>query len=267
MTQFASPVLHSLLDTDAYKLHMQQAVFHHYYDVHVAAEFRCRGDDLLGIYADAIREQIQAMQHLRLQDDEYQWLSALPFFKADYLNWLREFRFNPEQVTVSNDNGKLDIRLSGPWREVILWEVPLLAVISEMVHRYRSPQADVAQALDTLESKLVDFSALTAGLDMSRFHLMDFGTRRRFSREVQETIVKRLQQESWFVGTSNYDLARRLSLTPMGTQAHEWFQAHQQISPDLSQQPASCTCCLAGRVSRPTWHCINRLHHYGCFPA
>ena len=111
------------------------------YDVHVAAEFRCRGDDLLGIYADAIREQVQAMQHLRLQDDEYQWLSALPFFKADYLNWLREFRFNPEQVTVSNDNGKLDIRLSGPWREVILWEVPLLAVISEMVHRYRSPQA------------------------------------------------------------------------------------------------------------------------------
>jgi nicotinate phosphoribosyltransferase len=60
---------------------------------------------------------------------------------------------------------------------------------------------------------------------------MDFGTRRRFSREVQQAIVKRLQQEPWFVGTSNYDLARRLSLTPMGTQAHEWFQAHQQISP------------------------------------
>ena len=36
------------------------------------------------------------------------------------------------------------------------------------------------------------------------------------------------------MGTSNYDLARRLSLTPMGTQAHEWFQAHQQISPDLA---------------------------------
>lgn len=267
MTQFASPVLHSLLDTDAYKLHMQQAVFHHYYDVHVAAEFRCRGDDLLGIYADAIREQIQAMQHLRLQDDEYQWLSALPFFKADYLNWLREFRFNPEQVTVSNDNGKLDIRLSGPWREVILWEVPLLAVISEMVHRYRSPQADVAQALDTLESKLVDFSALTAGLDMSRFHLMDFGTRRRFSREVQETIVKRLQQESSVCG--HQQLRSGASAFPhadgnTGTRMVPCTSANQ---PGSSQQPASCTCCLAGRVSRPTWHCINRLHHYGCFPA
>ncbi|MEX7656116.1 nicotinate phosphoribosyltransferase, partial [Pseudomonas aeruginosa] len=75
---------------------------------------------------------------------------------------------------------------------------------------------------------------LTDSLDMSRFRLMDFGTRRRFSREVQQAIVERLQQEPWFVGTSNYDLARRLNLTPMGTQAHEWFQAHQQISPELA---------------------------------
>jgi nicotinate phosphoribosyltransferase len=234
MTQFASPVLHTLLDTDAYKLHMQQAVFHHYYDVHVAAEFRCRGDDLLGIYADAIREQVDAMQHLTLQDEEYQWLSGLPFFKADYLNWLRDFRYKPEQVTVLNDNGKLDIRLEGPWREVIMWEVPLLAVISELAHRYRSPETGVEQAVAALENKLAAFSTLTEGLDMSRFRLMDFGTRRRFSRDVQEAIVKRLQQEPWFVGTSNYDLARRLGLTPMGTQAHEWFQAHQQISPDLA---------------------------------
>ncbi|MBA7857584.1 nicotinate phosphoribosyltransferase [Enterobacter sp. RHBSTW-00901] len=234
MTQFASPVLHTLLDTDAYKLHMQQAVFHHYYHVHVAAEFRCRGDDLLGIYADSIREQVDAMQHLTLQDDEYQWLSGLPFFKADYLNWLRDFRYKPEQVVVTNDNGKLNIRLEGPWREVIMWEVPLLAVISELAHRYRSPEMGAEQALASLENKLVEFSQLTEGLDISRFRLMDFGTRRRFSRDVQQAIVERLQQEPWFVGTSNYDLARRLNLTPMGTQAHEWFQAHQQISPDLA---------------------------------
>lgn len=234
MTQFATPVLHTLLDTDAYKLHMQQAVFHHYYDVQVAAEFRCRGDDLLGIYADTIREQVDAMQHLALQDDEYQWLSGLPFFKADYLDWLRNFRYNPEQVTITNDNGKLNIRLAGPWREVIMWEVPLLAVISEIVHRYRSPEMGFEHALATLESKLVEFAQMSESVDMSRFRLMDFGTRRRFSRDVQQAIVERLQQEPWFVGTSNYDLARRRNLTPMGTQAHEWFQAHQQISPDLA---------------------------------
>lgn len=234
MTQYASPILHSLLDTDAYKLHMQQAVFHHYQGVHVAAEFRCRGDDLLGIYAHAIREQVDAMQHLALSEEEYTWLAKLPFFKADYLAWLKNFRYDPSQVEIVNDNGKLDIRLSGPWLEVIMWEVPLLAVISELVHRFRTPDVTVDNALEHLESKLVDFNTVTADLPLDRFYLMDFGTRRRFSREVQQAIVERLQQEPWFVGTSNYDLARRLNLTPMGTQAHEWFQAHQQISPVLA---------------------------------
>ncbi|MCZ7835053.1 nicotinate phosphoribosyltransferase [Atlantibacter hermannii] len=234
MTQYASPILHSLLDTDAYKLHMQQAVFHHYQGVQVAAEFRCRGDDLLGIYAHAIREQVDAMQHLALSEEEYTWLAKLPFFKADYLAWLKNFRYDPSQVEIVNDNGKLDIRLSGPWLEVIMWEVPLLAVISELVHRFRTPDVTVDNALEHLESKLVDFNTITADLPLDRFYLMDFGTRRRFSREVQQAIVERLQQESWFVGTSNYDLARRLNLTPMGTQAHEWFQAHQQISPVLA---------------------------------
>lgn len=234
MTRHASPILQTLLDTDAYKLHMQQAVFHRYYDVDVAAEFRCRGDDLLGIHADAIRDQVAAMQHLRLSDEEFHWLKSLPFFKADYLDWLRNFRYDPSQVQVTNNNGHLDIRLSGPWREVIMWEVPLLAVISEVVHQHRAPGVTPQMALDHLDSKLSEFNTLTSGLDLSRFRLMDFGTRRRFSREVQQAIVERLKQEPWFIGSSNYDLARRLDLTPMGTQAHEWFQAHQQISPVLA---------------------------------
>ncbi|MFP2512937.1 nicotinate phosphoribosyltransferase [Buttiauxella agrestis] len=234
MTRHASPILQTLLDTDAYKLHMQQAVFHRYHDVSVAAEFRCRGDDLLGVYADAIREQVDFMRHLTLNDEEFAFLESLPFFEADYLAWLRTFRYDPAQVHISNNNGHLDIRLTGSWLEVIMWEVPLLAVISEVVHQHRSPGVTPQMALDSLESKLVQFNELTAQVDLSAFRLMDFGTRRRFSREVQEAIVTRLQQESWFVGTSNYDLARRLDLTPMGTQAHEWFQAHQQISPVLA---------------------------------
>ena len=234
MTRHASPILQTLLDTDAYKLHMQQAVFHRYYDVSVTAEFRCRGDDLLGIYADAIRQQVDSMQHLALSAEEFAWLEGLPFFEADYLAWLRTFRYDPAQVEITNNKGHLDIRLTGPWREVIMWEVPLLAVISEVVHQHRSPAVTPQMALAHLESKLLQFKELTADIDLSSFRLMDFGTRRRFSREVQEAIVGRLQQEPWFVGTSNYDLARRLNLTPMGTQAHEWFQAHQQISPVLA---------------------------------
>jgi len=235
MTGHASPILTSLLDTDAYKLHMQQAVFHRYYDVTVAAEFRCRGDDLLGLYANEIREAINAMQTLALTDDEYTYLSSLPFFHADYLNWLRDFRYNPDQVQVRNSDGHLAIRITGPWREVILWEVPLLALISEVVHRHRSPLVGAQLAVDHLQQKLSAFRDAVADTDMSRFRLMDFGTRRRFSQDVQHAIVSTLKQDfPWLIGTSNYDLARRLELTPVGTQAHEWFQAFQQISPVLA---------------------------------
>lgn len=235
MTRYASPILTTLLDTDAYKLHMQQAVFHRYHDVTVTAEFRCRGDDLLGLYADEISAQIALMSQLALNDDEYDWLTGLPFFKTDYLDWLKSFRYNPEQVKVRNHAGKLDIRISGPWREVIMWEVPLLALISEVVHRHRSPQVTPDMAVDRLLEKISSFKQLTQEIDLSRFRLMDFGTRRRFSRDVQLAIVSTLQRDfPWLVGSSNYDIARQLGITPVGTQAHEWFQAHQQISPVLA---------------------------------
>lgn len=235
MTRHASPIITTLLDTDAYKLHMQQAVFHRYQDVTVTAEFRCRGDELLGLYADDIREQIAAMQTLALSEEEYAYLASRPVFKQDYLDWLRNFRFQPAQVDVRNIDGRLDIHITGPWREVILWEVPLLALISEVVHGHRSPDATVTQAVDHLQHKLAAFREITADVDMSRFKLMDFGTRRRFSRGVQEAIVSQLTIDfPWLVGSSNYDIARRNGITPVGTQAHEWFQAHQQISPVLA---------------------------------
>ncbi|EHD21877.1 MULTISPECIES: nicotinate phosphoribosyltransferase [Brenneria] len=235
MTLHTPPILTSVLDTDAYKLHMQQAVYQHYYHVDVAAEFRCRDDELLGIHAEEIAEQVNLMQHLVLSDEEFSYLSSLPFFKADYLDWLRKFRFNPRQVSIKNHHGRLDIRIAGPWREVILWEVPLLAVISEVVHHNRSPRIVPLQAVDQLHKTLDHFRKISADVDTSGFRLMDFGTRRRFSREVQRMIVATLQTEfPYLIGTSNYDLARRLNLTPVGTQAHEWFQAHQQISPELA---------------------------------
>ena len=235
MTRHASPILTTLLDTDAYKLHMQQAVFHRYQNVSVVAEFRCRGDDLLGIYAEEIAQQVTLMQSLALSDEESRYLAGLPFFSADYLQWLKQLRYDPAQVRIRNHQGKLDIRIAGPWREVIMWEVPLLALISEVVHRHRSPLVVPAMAVERLQSKLLDFGKLTADLDMSRFKLMDFGTRRRFSRDVQLAIVSTLKADfPWLVGSSNYDVARQLQLAPVGTQAHEWFQAHQQISPVLA---------------------------------
>ncbi|QYN41572.1 nicotinate phosphoribosyltransferase [Gilliamella sp. ESL0443] len=225
-------IITSILDTDAYKLHMQQAVFHHYPDVTVNAQFRCRSDDLLGQYADEIAHQVKLMESLALTEDEFAYLSHISFFKADYLNWLKNWHFNSQLLTIKNEDGQLVIQIEGKWVDVILWEVPLLAVISEIVHKDRSPNIGVDQALVRLKDKLAIFD--TNDIDISGFNLMDFGTRRRYSFAVQEAVVSYLQNHfTNFNSTSNYLLAYRLGLTPVGTQAHEWFQAHQRLSTNL----------------------------------
>lgn len=235
MTQHASPILTSLLDTDAYKFHMQQAVLHRYPTISVVAEFRCRGNELLGEYVDEIRAQVALMSQLALTDAEFAYLSKLPFFSPDYLNWLLDFRYHPKQVSIGNRSGKLQIRISGPWSEVIMWEVPLLAIISEVVHRHRSPEVTSERAVAHLRSKLLQFKNLASDVDVSRFKLVDFGTRRRFSQRVQQAIVRTMKLEfPYLAGTSNYNLVHLWGLEPVGTQAHEWFQAHQQISPVLA---------------------------------
>lgn len=230
-----SPILTSLLDTDAYKLHMQQAVFHHYPDITVAAEFRCRNNEKLGIYVDAIKYQIGLMEKLFLTENEFNYLNQTGYFKHDYLMWLKNWRFDHNLVTIRDDNGELYIRIEGKWLDVILWEVPLLAVISEIAHRDRTPDVGIEQAITHLKDKLASFNHKTASFDMSQFLLMDFGTRRRYSFKVQEAVVCYLKDHfPDFNSTSNYLFAFKYGLKPVGTQAHEWFQAHQRLTDNLS---------------------------------
>ncbi|EPY35196.1 nicotinate phosphoribosyltransferase [Strigomonas culicis] len=248
----APPIITSFLDTDAYKLHMQQAVFHNYSDVVAAFEFNCRNTtDYLGIYAEEIQEQVNHMRDVVITEEELAYLATLPQFKPDYLDYLRAYRYKPEQVKVEavspvlppqspqfgEDGSKLVVTVEGLWVEAILWEIPLLAIISEVVQRRRRPHVGVPEALETLEENLDAFFAAHSVDEVRHFKVTDFGTRRRYSRAVQEAVVRRLRAHDKFgphlFGTSNYDLARRLGIPAIGTQAHEWFQAFQQLSPSL----------------------------------
>ncbi|QIQ41945.1 MAG: nicotinate phosphoribosyltransferase [Buchnera aphidicola (Microlophium carnosum)] len=234
MKRYDYPIVKTLLDTDAYKLHMQQAVFYHYKNVDVVAEFLCRGDNFLGCYSDVLLEQISMMTSLSLSHEEYTYMNSFPFFKKEYLHWLRKFRYNISQVKVHNYQGQLHIRISGLWKEVILWEVPILALISEVFHSNFSPNISSKYAVQYLDSKLIKFFNHAKYIDLSRLKVVDFGTRRRFSYDVQYSIVKRLKKNFPFlIGSSNYHIARILKIKPVGTQAHEWFQAHQQIGRNL----------------------------------
>ncbi|AYN24708.1 nicotinate phosphoribosyltransferase [Buchnera aphidicola] len=234
MKRYNYPIVKTLLDTDAYKLHMQQAVFYHYRNVNVVAEFICRGPNTLGRYSNILLDQINMMSSLSLSHEEYLYMTTFPFFKREYLHWLKKFRYNITQVKVKNYHGRLHIRISGLWKEVILWEVPILSLISEIFHKHCYPDITSNIAVKYLDKKLTKFFKKNKNLDLSRLKIVDFGTRRRFSYDVQYSIVKRLKDKFPFlIGSSNYHISRILKLLPVGTQAHEWFQAHQQISSNL----------------------------------
>ncbi|QCI16029.1 nicotinate phosphoribosyltransferase [Buchnera aphidicola] len=227
-------IVKTFLDTDAYKLHMQQAIFYHYKNVYVAAKFICRGKNFLGCYSNILYKQISMMKSLTLSHEEYLYMNSLPFFKKEYLHWLKKFRYNISQVKINNYHNQLHIHITGLWKEVILWEVPILSLISEIFHSNFHPKISSQNAVKYLDYKLIKFFKYTKNIDLSDLKIIDFGTRRRFSYDVQYSVIKRLKETFPFlIGSSNYHIARILKLKPFGTQAHEWFQAHQQISSNL----------------------------------
>ncbi len=242
---FSERIIQSLLDTDFYKLTMMQAVLHHYPNAEVEWAFRSRSGEDLRPYLDAIREQIEALAELQMAPEELAYLERIPYMQPDFIRFLGLFRFDLRYLRLDVQDGELVIHLRGPWLHVILFEVPLLAIISEVRNRARYSQVSLTQARDRLDEKLAWLRSQAGEQELTTFTLADFGTRRRFSFAVQEMVVERLRCDfpGRFVGTSNVHLARTLDVKPMGTMAHEWIMAHQQLGPRLIDSQIAALDC------------------------
>lgn len=222
-------IINSILDTDFYKLTMMQGVLHQHPNAHVQWAFKCRNDENLLPFKDEIINQINMLNDLQLTDDEESYLQSISYFKPDFIRFLKLFRFDPSYVNVFDDNGVLAIRLAGPWLHIILYEIVILAIVSEVRNRSLYPMVTIENGIDRLEEK---FSALNTWEPelLKEFTLADFGSRRRFSYNMQYEMLKVMKHDfpATFVGTSNVKMAMELDLTPIGTMAHEWIMAHQQ---------------------------------------
>lgn len=242
---FAERIVQNLLDTDFYKLTMMQAVLHNYPNAEVEWEFRCRNAEDLTPYLAEIRYQIERLAELSMSADQLAFLERIPFIKPDFIRFLSLFRFNLRYVHTSIEDGQLCIRLRGPWLHVILYEIPLLAIVSEVRNRYRYREVVLEQASERLYQKLDWLKGEASAGELENFQIADFGTRRRFSYRVQEQMVHILKRDfpGRFVGTSNVHLAREYDLKPIGTMAHEWLMAHQQLGPRLIDSQSAALDC------------------------
>jgi len=243
---FGPRIIQNLLDTDFYKITMMQAVLHNYPNAEVEWEFRCRNGEDLSPYLAEIRYQVEQLAEVSVTHDQLAYLEKIPFIKPDFIRFLSLFRFNLRYVQIGlDDAGQLAIRVRGPWLHVILYEIPLLAIISEVRNRYRYRDVVIEQVGERLYQKLDWLKAEASAEELAGFQLADFGTRRRFSYRVQEEVVHILKRDfpGRFVGTSNVHLAREYDLRPIGTMAHEWFMAHQQLGPRLVDSQAAALEC------------------------
>lgn len=241
---FSPKIVQSLLDTDFYKLTMMQAVLHHYPNAEVEWAFRSRSGEDLSIYIDEIRDEISRLPQLKASESELAFLADIPYIQPDFVRFLSLFRFDLRYLTLSSQNGELEIRIKGPWLHVILFEVPLLAIISEVRNRNRYPNITLADVKQHALSEFAQLQKYPAEV-LKGFKVADFGTRRRFSYAAHKAVVELMKSEfpGDFVGTSNVHLAHVLDLKPMGTMAHEWIMAHQQLGPRLiDSQRAALEC-------------------------
>ncbi len=215
------PIINSILDTDLYKLTMQQAVLELFPEAVVSYRFKNRGDQrFTPEFLKELQNQINCMSQLRLASDEYSRLKEkIPFFKPWYLEYFKNYRFNPDEIKISLDKtNDLVIEPTGLWHSTILWEVPLMAIISELY--FKMIDTDWENDSINILNKAIEKSAV---MESNKAMFADFGTRRRRSHDIQSKVIEGLMYHDTFVGTSNVYFAMKYGLKPIGTMAHEFI--------------------------------------------
>lgn len=239
----------SLCDTDFYKLTMMQVVLHQYAGTWVRYAFKWRNwkecRDELRIdpkdFVGRLKDKLDKLCELRFTSDELEYLSTIPYFKRDFIEYLRLFQLNRAYIRPYVKDDEIRIKIEGPWVSTILFEVPVLAVVSQLYtescKRYTSSM--YAEGRKRNQEK-VEFLKASIHREQN-FLFSDFGTRRRASADWQwETIGYYIDRvPDMLVGTSNVLLAKETGLKVIGTMAHEFLQAHQQLGSRLVDSQAS----------------------------
>ncbi len=218
---------YSAIDNDLYKFTMQQAVLHNYPDAWVKFKYQCRNPKELsnidiGVMNAKVIDKIGDFCKTRFQSSELHYLYNIPFLTPDYIDFLEDFTFKRRYISTKNTVHGLEIEIEGPWVQTILFEVPLLAIISETFAEMRT---------ESFKGIMYGLNEIEKHIPFINFLFAEFGTRRRASKSFQYLMIEKLLKvaPSYLVGTSNVEMAKKFGIKYIGTMAHEWLQAHQGL--------------------------------------
>jgi len=177
---------------------------------------------------DQIREEIDHLCTLRFTSEEVNYIGSIPYHKdaVGFLEFLRMYQLNPMYIDIKNFGGHLSIRAKGPLFQVSMWEIYVLAIVQEVYWLNHFPHPDWKLGLDQLRKDIGEIK-LTPQVMVT-----EFGTRRRFSKEYHEEVLKVLMKEmpAQLFGTSNVYFAMKYKLRPIGTMAHEYICLGQGLN-------------------------------------
>ncbi len=214
-------IIRDFIDNDLYKFTTMNAIQKMFPDAEVAYSFIDRGKtEFPAGFAEALRAEVDAMADLKLSAEAERFMRRkCYYFDAVFFDLLKGYRYDPSEVTIHQQGGELKVEIRGLWYRTVLWEVPLMALISELYFRMTGQPARRVEEKAIVKAKR--FAAIGA-------HISEFGTRRRFSFEVQDQVIGLLKEYAshHLKGSSNVFMAMKYDLTPMGTHPHEWFMYH-----------------------------------------
>ena len=236
------PIVRSLIDTDFYKLLMCQSVFRNKPDTQVTFSLINRSTHVpLARLIDEgeLREQLDHIRSLSLTRGESTWLRGNTFygkrqmFRPDFMEWFEALRLPPYHLERKGD--QYELTFEGSWPEVMMWEIPALAVLMELRGRA------VLNTMGRFELQVLYARAMTklwenveALREVDGLRLADFGTRRRHSYLWQDRCVQALIEGlgDKFVGTSNCLIAMKRDIEAIGTNAHELPMVYAALAED-----------------------------------
>lgn len=218
-------IIRSILENDLYKFSMSYYYQVHYPNAWGVFAFHDRNNTQYSEeFVAALKEELSNLSTLSLQRSEFDWaVKSIGYIPQCFWEWLSQFRFEPERVNVwLDEESHLHIEVADLMYKVTFYEIPILAIVSELYHRHIG---DGYQSRSDLERAMIPRMERKVDLALKHnLYFADFGMRRRFSSLSEDIAIEYMKSHCpTFTGTSTVQLAMKYDIRPIGTMAHECF--------------------------------------------
>lgn len=195
-------------------------------------------------FAEELQKEVNHMGTLSFKDNEIDFLKKHMYYMPPFFfDYLKSVKFEPSMVSISQDAElKLNVTVEGALYKSVIWEVPLLATISELYYKMNNKDLSTDwKVLTDVYNKTYEKGRV---LIDNYVKFSEFGTRRRASKAIHDTVVRALSDannrvKNEFIissvdgflvspslsGTSNLELAMKYDLKPIGTMSHQLISA------------------------------------------